>query len=114
MKVSYKTNGLNSYLKAVARKSPEVKEAVGRVIQRSALRVEKGAKTKAPFDTGHLSNSIYSEKTGELQAMVISPVHYSIYQEMGTRKMNAHPFMLPSLKEEDPRLMALLKRMFGK
>ena len=54
------------------------------------------AKAVAPVDTGALSNSIYSTMVGELTARIQATVEYDIYQELGTYKMAAHPFLAPA------------------
>jgi hypothetical protein len=52
----------------------------------------------APFDTGALSASINSRMIGQMTAMWRAHVIYDIYQELGTYKMAAHPFLAPSLE----------------
>lgn len=104
--------GLNKFIGKVSRNANEVDPAVSKEIGFSGLRVEKNAKKIAPFDTGWMSNEIYSEKVSELNVEVISPADYSIYQEEGTRYMPAQPFMKPSLQKEAPILMKKLNKMF--
>ena len=58
-----------------------------------------------------MSTSIHSLKRGYLHYEVISPVFYSIFNELGTRKMSAQPFVYPALQEDFPLLIRRLKRI---
>ena len=97
------------------------------VLRLLAFDVEGGAKMFAPVDTGALMNSIYTvakDYDGYSQAAAaareknpkvnlvrlpdpandytahIGPcVEYGIYQEFGTHKMAAHPFMAPAVEK---------------
>jgi len=113
MKVNYDLKGLRQFANNVKKKPAQVQRAVNSELNRSALRVERQAKKYAPYDTGWLSNNIYSMGTGVLQYSVISPVGYSIYLELGTRYMAAQPYMYPALEDEYPLLMRRLKQIMG-
>lgn len=111
MSKSCRIVGLNAFVKQVNNQSKQVDQAVGQEINRSSLRTEKRAKQLAPWDTGWMSNNIYSWMTHAVRAEVISPANYSIYVEEGTRKMMAQPFMAPALKAEYPVLMRNLNKL---
>lgn len=70
-------------------------------LARRAIRVESAAKRLAPVDTGRLRSSItwalYRDGRG-LYAEVGSRVLYAVFQELGTRYMRAHPFLVPALR----------------
>lgn len=68
----------------------------GAVVQKTAMDIEATAKGLAPVDTGALMNSIQAQPTGQLSAIVNTGVDYAIYQEYGTYKMAAQPFMVPA------------------
>lgn len=114
MSFTLKFTGLDKFLNQVGRKGPDARRAVDQELNRSSLRVERQAKILAPYDTGWLEGSIYSYRESFKRYLVISPVHYSIYLELGTRKMSAQPFVYPALESESPKLMKNLQRMFGK
>lgn len=59
--------------------------------------VKGAARGLAPVDTGRLRNSINSTVEGNT-AIVGTNVEYAIYQEFGTYKMAAQPFMMPALE----------------
>lgn len=111
MSKSVRIVGLNAFVKQLNNQSNQVDQAVSQEINRSSLRTEKRAKQLAPWDTGWMSNSIYSWMTQVLRAEVISPADYSIYVEEGTRNMMAQPFMAPALKAEYPVLMKNLNKL---
>ncbi len=64
-----------------------------------AFRVEGIAKTLAPVDTGALRNSIMAEPKELMLWEVHDGVEYGIYQEFGTYKMAAHPFLVPACEQ---------------
>lgn len=66
------------------------------------------AKAKAPVDTGQLRNSITSQANG-LSCDIGTNVEYGIYQEFGTYKMAAHPFLVPALKENESEVVRIIK-----
>ena len=80
-------------------------------IEKAALDIEAQAKSRAPVDTGLLRNSINASPTGPLEWTVESPVSYSVYQEFGTRKMPAHPYMLPAVEFVKPSLESAFRRL---
>lgn len=111
-------------LDRIAKQLNVKREAVGR---RMALQIESKAKQLAPKDTGALRNSIYTvtqkedgygkaqseakssnpgvttaphpTPTGKIIANVGPSVNYAEYQEFGTSKMAAHPYLTPAVEE---------------
>lgn len=63
-----------------------------------AFQVEGEAKVRAPVDTGALKNSLHTEKKRRGLYWVGDGVEYGIYQEMGTHKMAAQPFLVPAVE----------------
>ena len=102
---------MKQFVRNVQRKAPQLEKAIDQEIKLSSLRVEKRSKKMAPWDTGWLSNNIYANYIGFLQAEVISPVEYSIYQEYGTRYMFAQPFLFPALQTDWPLLQKRLTKL---
>lgn len=82
------------------------------LIDKSAFDIERGAKERAPVLTGFLKNSIAVE-TGKLKDIVRVGAEYGIYQELGTRKMRAHPFLVPALEQVKPKFLAAWKQLFS-
>ena len=103
--------GLNEFLQQVRNKPQQLEAQADQELARSSLRVERNAKILAPWDTGWMSNNIYSDKEGKLRFRVVSPVHYSIFVELGTRYQAAQPFFFVALENEYPKLMKNLNKI---
>lgn len=69
------------------------------VVKRFAFRVEGRAKMLAPVDTGALKNSGFTEENGNIMIVGFT-VDYAPFQEFGTYKMAAHPFLTPAVEAE--------------
>ena len=91
--------------------SREMQELAQHVIDKTAFDTKAGAQERAPVDTGALKNSI-EVKTGKLHDDVFVGVEYGIYQELGTRKMRAHPFLVPALEAVRPKFLAAWRELF--
>lgn len=65
--------------------------------------LEGYAKAFSPIRTGLLRNSIHQEGAGgDILAQIAilgADCNYAIYQEFGTYKMAAHPFMTPAIEQ---------------
>lgn len=84
------------------------------VISKAAMGVEAKAKELAPVDTGALRASIFTAiENGGLTAYVGPTVEYAVYQELGTRKMKAHPFLVPALESVREAFLAAWKELIG-
>ncbi len=68
------------------------------------------AKSNAPVDTGALRAdiAIYS---APLLRQIGNNIHYAIYQEYGTYKMKAHPFLFPAFEANRQSLIDDLQNM---
>lgn len=82
---------------------PEIKEAT--------LKVKRSARDLAPVDTGILKSSIQHKLYPEQQSGVVYTVtEYAVYQEFGTRKMKAQPFMIPAMNMHRAGIHQSLKK----
>lgn len=79
--------------------------------QRSARIVTRNAKLRAPFKTGHLRRNIEYESTDKEAEIGVSLtiVPYAWYQEAGTSKMPAHPYLRPGLKASRKAITAIFQ-----
>src|SRR5512138_302462 len=82
-------------------------------VMKTAAAIEADAKDEAPVDTGALRNSIHTEKEDELTAVVSDGVEYGIYQELGTRKMAAQPFLIPAVERNVDTLIDNIRSAFA-
>lgn len=83
---------------------PKVSEAVAQ----GGLLVEGEAKALAPVDTGALRDSITSQPAG-MQCDIGTNIEYAIYQEFGTYKMRAQPFLVPALVNKSDEIVRLIE-----
>lgn len=114
-----------------------LKKAVSQVVRKAALDLEAEAKTRAPVDTGFLRNSIYSvthegsdygqdasDPTGdsylldevekpkdETTAYVAVGANYGVFQELGTSKMAAQPYLIPAADAIRPAFVAAMAKI---
>ncbi len=65
----------------------------------AAFQVQAVAQSLAPVDTGALKNSIGTERKARFTYWVQDSVEYGIYQELGTSRMAAQPFMVPAVEQ---------------
>lgn len=73
------------------------KQAEQRVLTMWGILAQGYATEYAPVDTGNLRNSIgYGTSENEMQ--VGTNVEYAPYQELGTYKMAAHPYLRPAIE----------------
>jgi len=82
------------------------------VLESAAYQVEAEAKARAPVDTGALKGSIHTEKKKPGLYWVADGVEYGIYQELGTHKMRAQPFMVPAVEKVGRYIYEMWGRLF--
>jgi len=56
------------------------------------------AKARCPVDTGNLRNSITHENEDPTTEVIGSNVYYAPFVELGTRKMQPRPFLVPAVE----------------
>jgi HK97 gp10 family phage protein len=78
-----------------------VADRVRAVVKDIAHDIERGAKQKCPVDTGRLRASITTQLSSDgFGAEIGTNVDYAEYVEFGTVKMEAQPYLFPSLEEQ--------------
>lgn len=82
--------------KMLSRLQPRAAE----VVKGAAFKVQARTAIAAPYDTGALSNSIAAEQESPLGWLVRDGVTYGVFNELGTSRMGARPFMAPSVEAE--------------
>lgn len=76
----------------------KVEALAPRVVAKVAHDIEADAKVFAPVDTGNLESSITADVDG-LTAEIGPTASYGGYQEYGTSKMHAQPYMGPAAEK---------------
>jgi hypothetical protein len=135
--VTVKIEGLEDLLKKL---SPDLYAGpLKKFLERAAIRVQSGARTLAPVDTGRLRSSIMYEVDSHdppMYAVVGTDVFYAPYQELGTRPHfvpasaigvwasrhklgntglmvsgKAHPFLKPSFESAHGDIQSLVSAL---
>ena len=112
--MSAKVGGIVLDTAALDKIIAESKPKAAEIVHKYGIVITGDAAKGAPVDTGALRNSITSESgmTGELEFTVSDGVEYGIFQELGTHKMGAHPFMVPALEKWADRFIKAFAELF--
>ena len=107
IKITIDTSGFNF-------NDVDIDEVIQQEIEKTAYKIERGAKANCPVDTGRLRGSITTE-IGSLQADIGSNVEYAGYVHDGTYKMGARPFLETAAEAEigglEERIIAAIERL---
>lgn len=86
--------------------------AVKTVVKKNGSKMQKKAQRNAPVDTENLKNSIGLEiSDGGMTATVEPTAEYAPYVELGTRFMEAQPFLKPAFEEQKKQFEKDLKEL---
>jgi HK97 gp10 family phage protein len=99
-------------LTGLERLTKEMEPRAEKVLDDTAFQVETEAKNSAPVLTGALRNSIHVEKPGRLYRTVGDSVDYGIYQELGTSRMAAQPFLVPAVEKVRAKFEKMWEALF--
>jgi HK97 gp10 family phage protein len=93
----------------------ENRPGVARTVEKYGWAIAGEAATNAPIDTGALRNSITSESNMDADALTFTVqdgVTYGIFQELGTSRMAAQPFLVPAVLHWEQRFLAAFKTLY--
>jgi HK97 gp10 family phage protein len=92
----------------------EARPKASQIINTYGVAIAGASAQNAPVDTGALRNSITSESHLEedLLYIVQDGVEYGIFQELGTSKMAAHPFIIPAIEAFAQRFLEAFAGLF--
>jgi HK97 gp10 family phage protein len=94
--------GLDRLMSKLNAMGGNVLDALGKAVEHTTQVAISDAEVNAPVDTGMLEQSIVHGSdvvrgSDSVTGIVGTSAYYAIYQEMGTVKMAAHPFLMPAL-----------------
>lgn len=113
-KASFELVGLSSFVRDIQALTPEIRDRVAPVVERTARQIERDAQARAPRDRGDLARAIQARgrdlswrvgvvdqdlpARGGRNAAHRNPSVYAVWYEYGfvTRRILAHPFMGPA------------------
>lgn len=107
------TRGLTAYSAQLGKASYAATKLAIAAVAKTTYDCQRYAKAFAPVDTGFLRSAITAEAIG-LVGEVISNAEYSAFQEYGTWKMRAHPFMGPARDKVTPKFVEAMAQIPGK
>lgn len=98
---------------AFTRKGVQLDSLLKLAMEEASIIVESKASVLAPVDTGLLRKSINHriiERKGYPVGQVGTAVEYAPFQEFGTSKMAAQPFLLPGLNSSKASVREVIAR----
>jgi HK97 gp10 family phage protein len=97
--------GFDNLKKNVAKLNKDLDNSIMTALKAGALLIQNDAKRLSPYFTGTLRRSIHIEKTGKREVIIGTDVEYAKYQEFGTSKMKAHPYMRPAFDNNKDKVI---------
>lgn len=93
------------------RKKAKVVQRVKEVVKLNGAELAQEAQRLSPVDTGNLKNSIRMTLSGGgLIATIEEHTEYGIYQELGTRFMEAQPYMNPATMKQRMKFISDVRK----
>ncbi len=87
-------------------------EDVKRVVRHNGAEMQEKAQRNAPVDTGTLKRSIGLEITDSGMAAEVEPTaEYAPYVELGTRFMEAQPYLKPAFDDQKEKFKKDMKKL---
>ena len=87
-------------------------EDVKRVVRHNGAEMQEKAQRNAPVDTGTLKRSIGLEITDSGMAAEVEPTaDYAPYVELGTRFMDAQPYLKPAFDEQKEKFKKDMRKL---
>lgn len=87
-------------------------EDVKRVVRHNGAEMQEKAQRNAPVDTGTLKRSIGLEITDSGMAAEVEPTaDYAPYVELGTRFMDAQPYLKPAFDDQKEKFRKDMKKL---
>ena len=114
--ITVRLEGIGDLIRKVRSYQVITKEAIRIALVRGALKVELAAKEMCPVDTGRLRGSITTDKR-YIQKFLVrigTNVDYGIYVELGTKKMDARPYLFPAFFMIEGEIIKDIKKILGK
>jgi len=107
VEITCDVEGVEEFKNAMQSFDSGMQRHVHRLLASWAADVKALAKQLAPVRTGHLRSSIY-EKISEWVAEIGAEATYALFVELGTRYMQAQPYLYPAIQEHLPQLEAII------
>lgn len=138
-RITIKVSGVQEAIAKLKNYQVIKKEACSNILKTVGLKIEADAKRKSPVDTSRLKSSISTNWSGSglpegktggqaksgdgvgqpggpkgLAVVVGTNVKYAPYQEFGTRKMSAKPYLFPAYHKNEGEVAREISKVFKK
>ena len=109
-----KVGGIVLDTKILDRITSEMRPKASQTVETYGIAIAGAGAQNAPVDTGALRNTITSEShmEGDLTYIVQDGVEYGIFQELGTSRMAAQPFLVPAIEAWAQRFQNAFAELF--
>ena len=104
---------VRTLVSAFEKKGGQLNSLLAVAMDEASILVESKAATLAPVDTGLLRKSISHrviDRKGYPVGQIGTSVEYSAFQEFGTSKMQAQPFLMPALNSSKASIKEIIAR----
>lgn len=110
--MAVKISGNDILAQSLAKKPKAVLEGTKKAVLLYGGKLQRGAQSKAPVDTGTLKRSIgMTVSDGGMTATVRPTEHYASCVEYGTRFMDAQPYVKPAFNMVKPQFQRAMQRV---
>jgi len=103
VEVSCDVEGIEEFQAAMTRFDSAMQNQVHRFLTSWVADVKASAMRNVPVVTGHLRRTIYAT-IKDWVAQVGAEATYALFVELGTRRMQARPYLYPAIQEHLPSL----------
>jgi len=107
VEITCDVEGVEEFKAAMETFDSAMQTQVYRYLYSWASDVKALAMQLVPVRTGHLRSTIYA-KISEWVAEIGAEATYALFVEMGTRYMQARPYLYPAMQEHLPRLEQII------
>ena len=92
----------------------QIRPKASKIVTTYGWKIASEASVMTPKDTTALEQSIltYSHPQSDMTFVVQDGVEYGVYQEFGTSKMGAHPFLRPAIEKWAAKFQAAFSELF--
>jgi len=108
LEIKCDVKGIEEFQQAMRNFDSGIQRHVHRLLASWAADVKALAKQLVPVRTGHLRQSIYAE-VREWVVRIGAEATYALFVELGTRYMQARPYLYPAIQAHLPELESIIR-----
>lgn len=112
--MSQKVGGVTIDTSILDKMTAEMKPKARAIVNKYGVIISGDAAKRAPLDTGALRNSILaaSQMISDMVYRIQDAVEYGIFQELGTSKAAAQPFVVPAIEAWREKFLKAFGELF--